>query len=63
MLITDGKNMMALDEREEQGKVVPDGTRDHSNGKKESPEKEEPSVDLLQWYLKMIIESDEGKKG
>jgi hypothetical protein len=55
--------MMALDEREEQREVVPDGTRDHSNGKKESPEKEEPSVDLLQWYLKMIIESDEGKKG
>ncbi len=55
--------MMALEKGEEQGEVVPDGTRDRSNGKKAPPEKEEPTVDLLQWYLKMIIESDEGKKG
>jgi hypothetical protein len=47
--------MMALEKGEEQAEVVPDGTRDHSNGKKVPPEKEEPSVDLLQWYLKMII--------
>ncbi len=62
-MISDGKKMMALEKGEEQGEVVPDGTRDRSNGKKAPPEKEEPTVDLLQWYLKMIIESDEGKKG
>ena len=55
--------MVTLDEKEEDGKGTSDSPRDRPNEKKGPPEKEEPSVDLLQWYLKMIIESDERKKG
>jgi hypothetical protein len=29
---------------------------------KELTKKEEPSIDMLQWYLKMIIDSEEDPK-
>jgi hypothetical protein len=34
----------------------------HPDRQKESPEKEEPSIYLLQWYLKMVIDVEPEKK-
>jgi hypothetical protein len=52
---------MASDEEEkEKGDPVDTGT--NPNAIRELLEKEEPSIDVLQWYLKMIIESEEDPK-
>ncbi len=53
---------MTLDQEEEKKRVHPVNSRDGPSEVKESMEKEEPSIDLLQWYLKMIIDSEEGPK-
>jgi hypothetical protein len=52
---------MASDEREK-GKVNPVDTGTNLNKTKELKEEEEPSVDVLQWYLKMIIDSEDDPK-
>ena len=52
---------MASDE-EERGKADPVDTGTNPNKIKELMEKEEPSIDVLQWYLKMIIDSEEDPK-
>jgi len=52
---------MASDE-EEKGKANPVDTGTNPNAIRELLEKEEPSIDVLQWYLKMIIESEEDPK-
>jgi len=52
---------MASDE-EERGKADPVDTGTYPNKIKELMEKEEPSIDVLQWYLKMIIDSEEDPK-
>jgi hypothetical protein len=50
---------MTLDQdEEEKRKVCPIHSGDRTNGKKESQEENENGIDLLQWYLKMIIESE-----
>jgi len=49
---------MTLDE-EENRKAHPVNSEDRPNGKKEIQEEDESSIDLLQWYLKMIIESEQ----
>jgi len=53
---------MTLDEEEERRQVHPVNSRDRPSEIKELMEAEEPSIDLLQWYLKMIIDSDEDPK-
>jgi hypothetical protein len=52
---------MASDD-EEKGKANPVDTGTHPHEIKELTEKEEPSIDVLQWYLKMIIDSEEDPK-
>ena len=52
---------MASDD-EEKGKANPVDTRTNPRAIKELTDKEEPSIDVLQWYLKMIIESEEDPK-
>jgi hypothetical protein len=52
---------MASDD-EEKGKANPMDTKTNPNKVKELTEKEEPSIDVLQWYLKMIIDSEEDPK-
>jgi hypothetical protein len=47
---------------EEKGKITPMDTGTDRNETKELTEKEEPSIDVLQWYLKMIIDSEEDPK-
>jgi len=44
---------------EETGKVNPVEPGTNPNKMKELTEKEEPSIDVLQWYLKMIIDGEE----
>jgi hypothetical protein len=46
----------------EKGKANLVDTWTNPNETKELTEKEEPSVDVLQWYLKMIIDSEEDPK-
>jgi len=52
---------MASDEKEK-GKANPLDTGPNLNKIKELPEKEEPTIDVLQWYLRMIIDSEEDPK-
>lgn len=52
---------MASDD-EEIEKANPVDPRTNPHEIKEMMEKEEPSIDVLQWYLKMIIESEEDPK-
>lgn len=52
---------MASDE-EEKGKADPLDTDTNLKEIKKLLEKEEPRLDMLQWYLKMILESEEGPK-
>jgi hypothetical protein len=52
---------MASDE-EEKGKADPVDTGTNPNGIKELTKKEEPSIDVLRWYLKMIIDNEEDPK-
>ena len=52
---------MASD-KEEKGKADPVNTGENPNRTKELTEKEEPNIDVLQWYLKMIIDSEEDPK-
>jgi hypothetical protein len=47
---------------EKKGKINPVDTGTNPNEKKEMTEKEEPSLDVLQWYLKMILDSEEDPK-
>jgi hypothetical protein len=47
---------------EEKGKADPVDTGPSQNKIRELMEKEEPSIDVLQWYLKMIIDSEEDPK-
>lgn len=50
---------MTLDEdEEEKRKAHPINSGDLPNGKKEIQAEDESGIDLLQWYLKMIIESE-----
>ena len=46
----------------EKGKAAPVDTGTNPNGMKELTKKEEPSIDMLRWYLKMIIDSEEDSK-
>jgi hypothetical protein len=52
---------MASDE-EEKGKADPVDIGTNPNEIKELMKKEEPSIDVLRWYLKMIIDSEEDPK-
>jgi hypothetical protein len=52
---------MASDD-EEKGKADAMDTGTNPNEIKELTKKEEPSIDVLQWYLKMIIDSEEDPK-
>ena len=52
---------MASDDQEE-GKAIPMDIGTNPNKTKELTEKEGPSIDMLQWYLKMIIDSEEDTK-
>jgi hypothetical protein len=47
---------------EEKGKADPLDPATNLNEIKKLQEKEEPSIDMLQWYLKMIIDSEEDPK-
>ncbi len=52
---------MASDEKEKR-KADPVDTGTNPNGIKELMKKEEPTIDMLRWYLKMILDSEEGPK-
>jgi len=52
---------MVSDDREK-GKVNPVDAATNPHKTKELTEEEEPSVDVLQWYLKMILDSEEDPK-
>jgi hypothetical protein len=52
---------MASDEQEKE-KTHPVDTDANPSKMKELIQKEEPSIDMLQWYLKMIIDSEEDAK-
>jgi hypothetical protein len=52
---------MASDD-EKKGKTAPVDTGTNPNEIKQLMEKEEPSIDVLRWYLKMIIDSEEDPK-
>jgi hypothetical protein len=52
---------MASDEQKN-GKTEHPDSRPNSHEIKELTENEEPSIDVLQWYLKMIIDSEEDPK-
>ena len=52
---------MASDD-EEKGKANPVDTGTNLNEIKKLMEKDEPRIDVLQWYLKMIIDSEEDPK-
>ena len=49
--------MVSDDEEKEKVNPVEPGT--NTNNMRELMENEEPSIDVLQWYLKMIIDSEE----
>jgi hypothetical protein len=49
-------------DEEEKGKADPVDTGTNANKIKELLKKEEPSIDMLQWYLKMILDSEEDPK-
>jgi len=53
---------MALDEETEERKARPANSEDHVNGKIEAQEEDESRVELLQWYLKMILDNEEDPK-
>jgi len=53
-------NMASDEEEKENGNPV--GTETNPNAIRKLLEKEEPSIDVLQWYLKMIIETEEDPK-
>ena len=55
------KGYMASDD-EEKGKANPVDTGTNLNEIKKLMEKDEPRIDVLQWYLKMIIDSEEDPK-
>jgi hypothetical protein len=59
-LLWEHRDMASDDEKKE--KANPVDTETNPNKIKELMEKEEPSIDVLQWYLKMIIESEEDPK-
>jgi hypothetical protein len=52
---------MAEDE-EEKGKTDPVDTGPNLNKLKKLMEKEEPSINILQWYLKMILNGEDDPK-
>jgi hypothetical protein len=52
---------MASDDQEKK-KADPVDTGTNPNKIKELTEKQEPTIDVLQWYLKMIIDSEEDPK-
>jgi hypothetical protein len=56
------KRLMLLAEEERKGEVAPGMNGNHPDKRRESPEKEEPSIALLQWYLKMVIDIEPEKK-
>jgi hypothetical protein len=47
---------------QEKGKTNPVDTGTNLNKTKELKEEEEPSVDVLQWYLKMILDNEDPPK-
>jgi hypothetical protein len=57
-----GSTWNMASDAEEKGKADPVDTGPSQNKIRELMEKEEPSIDVLQWYLKMIIDSEEDPK-
>ncbi len=53
---------MTLDEEAEKRKACPAVSEDHLNGKIEAQEEDESRIELLQWYLKMALESEDDPK-
>jgi hypothetical protein len=49
-------------DEEEKGKADPPDTGPNLNKLKELMKKEEPSINILQWYLKMILNGEEDPK-
>jgi hypothetical protein len=54
------EDMVSDDEEKLKGNPV--DSRTNPNEIKELTKKEEPSIDVLQWYLKMILDSEEDPK-
>jgi hypothetical protein len=50
---------MVLDEEEKRREAPAANSKDLLNGEKETQEGDEGRIELLQWYLKMILDSDE----
>ena len=48
--------------KQKREKARPANSEDHVNGKIEAQEEDESRVELLQWYLKMILDSEEDPK-
>ncbi len=53
-------DMVSDDKEKRKADLVDTGT--NPNKTKELKEEEEPSVDVLQWYLKMILDSEDDPK-
>ena len=53
---------MVLDEEEKKREARPANSEDRLNGKIEAQEEDVSRIELLQWYLKMILDSEEAPK-
>jgi hypothetical protein len=53
---------MVLDGEETKREARPASSEDRLNGKIEAQEEDESRIELLQWYLKMILDSEEDPK-
>jgi hypothetical protein len=53
---------MVLDEEQIKREARPANSEDRLSGKIEVQEEDESRIELLQWYLKMILDSEEGPK-
>lgn len=53
---------MVLDEEEKKKEAGPANSMDRWTGKIGEQEEGESRIELLQWYLKMILDSEEGPK-
>jgi hypothetical protein len=51
-----------VSDKGEKGKGNSADTGTNLNEKKEMTEEEEPSLDVLQWYLKMILDNEDNPK-
>jgi hypothetical protein len=57
-----GKGRMILDEKADRKTRCPAVSEDHLNGKIEGQDEDESRIELLQWYLKMALESEDDPK-